>query len=55
MPLYMNGNDVTYFDIFAVESISKETERCIGKNNIPTNIYRLDAYDSIMCGYYHGH
>ena len=24
----------------------------IGNNNITTNIYRIQAYDSIMCGYF---
>ena len=48
----MNGNKVTYFDSFKVEYISKEIKKIIGNKNITTNIYRILANDSIMCGYF---
>ena len=48
---YVNGNNVTYFDSFEVEHIPKEIKKFIGNKNI-TNIYRTQAYDSIMCGYF---
>ena len=41
--------DVTYFDSFGVEHIPKETRKLIG-NVYRKNIYRIQAYDSIMCG-----
>ena len=51
--LYMqNDNDVTYFDSFGVEHIPKEIKTFIGNKNIKTNIFRIQAYDSIMCGYF---
>ena len=35
-----------------VESIPKEIKRIIGNNDIKTNIFRIQAYNSIMCGYF---
>ena len=48
----MNSNKVTYFDSFKVEYISKKILKIIGNKNITTNIYRMLANDSIMCGYF---
>ena len=51
--LYVNNNDVTYFDSFRVEHIPKEIKRFIGRSlSITTNIFRIQAYDSIMCRYF---
>ena len=58
--LYINNNDVTYFDSFGVEHIPKEIKAFINRpsssalhnKNIITNIFRIQAYDSIMCGYF---
>ena len=50
--LYINNNTVTYFDSFGVEHIPKEIMKFIGNKTIITNIYRIQAYDSIMCGYF---
>ena len=49
--LYVNNN-VTYFDSFGVEHIPKEIKAFINNKNIKTNIFRIQAYDSIMCGYF---
>ena len=49
--LYVLNNDVTYFDSFGVEHIPKEIKTFIGNKNIKTKIFRIQAYDSIMCGY----
>ena len=38
--------------IFGVEHIPKEIMKFIGNKNIITNIYRIQAYVSIMCGYF---
>ena len=48
----MNNNDVTYFDSLGVEHIPKEIKTFINNKNIKTNIFRIQAYDSIMCGYF---
>ena len=50
--LYINNNDVTYFDSFGVEHIPKEIKTFIGNKNIKTNIFGIQVYDSIMCGYF---
>ena len=50
--LYVYNDDVTYFDSFGVEHIPKEIIKFIGNKNIKTNIFRIQAYDSIMCGYF---
>ena len=42
-----------YFDSFGVEHIPKEIKKIIGNKNIITNIYRGQAYDLIMCGYFY--
>ena len=51
VPLYVKNN-VTYFDSFGVEHIPKEIKTFISNNNIKTNIFRIQAYDSVMSGYY---
>ena len=48
----MNAENVTYFDSFGVEYIPKEIRKFIGNKNMITNIYRIQAYVSIMCGYF---
>ena len=50
--LYVNNKTVTYFDSFGVERIPKEIIKCIDNKNITINIFRIQAYDSIMCGYF---
>ena len=50
--LYANNKTVTYFDSFGVEHIPKEIMKFIDNKNIITNIFRMQAYDSIMCGYF---
>ena len=50
--LYVQNNDVTYFDSFGVETIPKEIITFIGNKNIKTNIFWIQAYDSIMFGYF---
>ena len=50
--LWVNINNVTYFDSFGVEHIPKEIKAFIKNKNIKTNIFRIQAYDSIMCEYF---
>ena len=45
-------NNVTYFDSFGVKHIPKEIIKFIENRNIKTNIFRIQAYDSIMCAYF---
>ena len=41
--------NATLFDTF--EHIPNETEKLVGNKTIITNTYRIQAYDSIMCGH----
>ena len=50
--LDVKNNDITYFDSFAVEHIPKEITAFIKNKNVKTNIFRIQAYDSVMCGYF---
>ena len=50
--LYVNVNNMTYFDSLGVGHIPKEIEKFIRNKNIFSNIYRMQAYDSIMCLYF---
>ena len=49
---YVNNKIVTYFDSFGVEHVPKEIMKFINRKKIITNIYRIQAYDSIICGYF---
>ena len=56
----MRNNDVTYFDSFGAEHISKEIRTFINRplcsasqtQIFRTQLFRIQAYDSIMCGYF---
>ena len=50
--MYVQINDVSYFDSFGVEHIPKEIRTFIRNKNIKANIFRIQAYDSIICGYF---
>ena len=51
--MYVQNRDVTYFDSFGAEHIPKEIKTFIGNKNIKTNIFRIQAYNLIMCGYFY--
>ena len=50
--MYTLSNNVTYFDSFDVEHIPKEIKNFISKSIVVTNIFGIQAYDSVMCGYF---
>ena len=59
--LFVKTNEVIYLDSFGVEHIPKEINKFIGNSGttkssslecIQSNIFRIQAYDSIMCGYF---
>ena len=50
--LHVKNNNITYFDSFGVEHIPQEIIKFIGNKNIKTSIFRIQAYNSIMCGYF---
>ena len=50
--LYVKNNEVIYFDSFSVEHVPKEIKRFSGHKDIKTNILRIQADNSVMCGYF---
>ena len=50
--LFVKPKEGFYFDSFGIEHIPNEINKFFGNKNIKNNIFRLQAYDSIMCGYY---
>ena len=50
--MYVKNNDITYFGFFGVEHIPKEIKKIMGNKKIIANIFRIQAHDSIMCGYF---
>ena len=60
--LFVKTNEVIYFDSFGIEHIPKEINELIGNKQssstkarnqkIKANIFRIQAYNSIMCGYF---
>ena len=50
--LFVNNKSATYFDSFGVKHIPKEIMKFIGNKSIITNIFRIQAYDSVMRGYF---
>ena len=58
--LFVKPNYTVYFDSFGVEHIPKEINKFIRskelghaiRNDIKSNIFRIQAYNSIMCGYF---
>ena len=49
--LFVKPIYTVYFDSFGIEHIPKEINKFI-RHDIKSNVFRLKAYDSIMCGYY---
>ena len=50
--MYVKNNEVICFDNFGVEDVPKEIKRFIVHKNTKTNIFRIQADNSIMCGYF---
>ena len=60
MALFVTPKYKVYFDSFGIEHIPKEINKFINNDTtkssaiarIKSNIFRRQAYDSIMCGYF---
>ena len=61
--LFVETNEVIYFDSFGIEHVPKEITKFIGNSTtkssslernkkIKANIFRIQVYDSITCGYF---
>ena len=51
MAVYVTCDNMTYFDTSEVEYISEEIRKFVSNKNIITNTCRIQACNSIMCGY----
>ena len=49
---FCNRSKIVYFDRFRVEHVPEEIKECIGNKNIKANIFRVQANNSVMCGYF---
>ena len=50
--LFCNRNKIVYFDSFSIEHVSEEIKKFIKTKNIKANIFRIQANNSVMCGYF---
>ena len=50
--LYVNFKTASYFDSFRVEHIPKEIKNFADNKNIIANVFRIQAYHSVMRGYF---
>ena len=46
-----NNNVINNFNSFGVEHVPKEIKEFVKNKDMATNIFRIQAYDPIMCGY----
>ena len=49
---YFVTSEIVYFDSFGVEHVPEEIKEFVGNKNIIANIFRVQANNSIMCGYF---
>ena len=52
MALFCNKNQIAYFNSFGVEHVLEEIKKFVGNKNIKVNIFRLQANNSVTCGYF---
>ena len=50
--LFCNRSETVYFDSFGVEHVPEEIKEFIGNTNIKANIFRVQANNSIIRGYF---
>ena len=50
--LFCKRIEIVYFDSFGVEHVPEEIKEFIGNKNIIANIFRVQANNSVMCGYF---
>ena len=50
--LHIQSNDVIYFHSIGVEHVLKDIKTFISNKKKNIYIFRIQAYDSIMCGYF---
>ena len=51
--LFCNRNETLYFDSFGVEHVPEEIKEFVGNKNIIANIFRVQANNSVICGFFY--
>ena len=52
MLYFVKKDKIVYFDSFGVQHIPEEIKEFIENKNIIANIFRIQANNSVMCGYF---
>ena len=50
--LFFSKSEIVYLDSFGVEHVPEEIKEFAGNKNIIANIFRVQANNSVMCGYF---
>ena len=50
--MFCTKNEIVYFDSFGVEHIPEQIKEFIGNKKIKANIFRTQANNSVMSGYF---
>ena len=50
--LFIQKGNAVYFDSFGVERLPKEIKWFLNGKNLSLNLFRIQEFDSIMCGYF---
>ena len=50
--LFCDRNEIVYFNSFGAEHIPEKIKEFIRNKNIKANIFRVQANNSLMCGYF---
>ena len=50
--LFFSRSEIVYFDSFGVEHVPEKIKESIWNKNIIANIFRVQANNSVMCGYF---
>ena len=51
--MFCKRSEIVYFDNYSVEYLPKEIKEFIRSKNIKANIFRVQAKNSVMCGYFY--
>ena len=49
---FVEKNEIIFFDIFGVKNVPKEIKEFVGHKSIKANVFRVEARNSIIRGYF---
>ena len=50
--LFCKKSEIVYYDTFGVEHVPEEIKEFVGNKNIIANNFRVQANNSVICGYF---